>query len=39
VAESLDEPLGVAELDEGSDGLAEIVDVAVSPGPQALLLV
>src|SRR3712207_3626638 len=38
VAEAFDEPLGVVGVDELGDGLAQIVDVAVGPGPQALFL-
>jgi hypothetical protein len=36
VAVPLDEPLGVVELDEVGDGVAEVVEVVVEPGPQAL---
>lgn len=35
---ALDEPLGVVSGDEAGHGLAEVVDVVVQPGPEALLL-
>src|SRR4249919_1537371 len=38
VALSFDQPLGVLELDEVGDSLAEVVEVVVEPGPEALLL-
>jgi hypothetical protein len=38
VAEAFDQPLTVVELNEGGDGLAQLVDVLVGAGPQALLL-
>lgn len=38
VTEAFDQPVGVVELDERGDGLPEFIDVAVDPGPQALLL-
>ncbi len=38
VAKPLDDPLAVVELDETGDRLAQLVDGAVAPRPQALLL-
>lgn len=35
---ALDEPLGVVGGDEGGHRLAQVVDIVVEPGPEALLL-
>src|ERR1700733_15640745 len=38
MAQAFDEPLVVVGLDEGGNGLAEVVDIVTEPSPQALLL-